>query len=534
MGPGLKSLRFNLPIVACILTLSSASPAIGADSKVAVDAAKLPGAGGGIQAHGPSFNSSVPFFIKGLANKCIDAGPPELRQLGRVVNLWDCNNSSAQQIDIDEVVPERHEVVLRAGPFCIGPQGGVRNVGVRLELQTCNPTAVEQRFAIDGDSIISLAGPPPNSLVRDRLVIEPERARTMRGTSLVLGERDFDDSEFWTFAPVIPPPENAPASALGPQFPTLPSRQKPTTGFRIVRSEAELRALLPGNPPAPAPGLVLEVVANIELSAGAIVIPAGVTIRGGRGGFQAGSEISAPSNFAIRDPLFIVQGDNVRITGLRIRGPSNSTDSGNPKVDGIRILEDSSQPLFRTFIDHNELSNFTHAAIVGEGGDPDNAFCLPPADYHLTRAKIHALRNFIHHNRRQGEGYGVEVGSGASALIQGNIFENNRHAIAATYDAGNEYYAYGNLVMPPAPLQQNLGVTWHTHDFDVHGVQAGVGFDFEDGWVPPHAGARPASTSISPAIRSSATTARTSICAARRAWVHASTTTYRAAAAAMP
>lgn len=176
MRQRLKLLRFSLPIVSYILTVLSASPAIAADGNLAAGNIQLPDTPGSIQAHGfSSFFSSAPFFIKGLANKCIDASPPEIRHLGRVVYLWDCNNSSAQWIEIDEAVPERHEMVLKAGDYCIGPQGGIRNLGARLELQTCNPTSMAQRFAIDGDSIISLADPPSNSLVRDRLVIEPER-----------------------------------------------------------------------------------------------------------------------------------------------------------------------------------------------------------------------------------------------------------------------------------------------------------------------------------------------------------------------
>ena len=110
----------------------------------------------------------------------------------------------------------------------------------------------------------------------------------------------------------------------------------------------------------------------------------------------------------------------------------------------------------------------------------------------------------------------MEVAGGAHVLIQGNTFEENRHAIASTFDARNEYYAYGNLVMPNVPRQEfpawlkvakdlalvfgfgedwwqvmfsSVPDSWYTHDFDVHGAGPGGWIDFEDGLVPPHAGA---------------------------------------------
>jgi hypothetical protein len=39
-------------------------------------------------------------------------------------------------------------------------------------------------------------------------------------------------------------------------------------------------------------------------------------------------------------------------------------------------------------------------------------------------------------------------------LIEANTFDDNRQAIAATFDGRNEHYAYGNLVMPNAPGQE--------------------------------------------------------------------------------
>ena len=169
-------------------------------------------------------------------------------------------------------------------------------------------------------------------------------------------------------------------------------------------------------------------------------------------------------------------------------------------MDGIVV--DSA---LNAIVDHNELSGFTHGSVI-VNGQTTASICRPPRDYRLTPPKVKVVRNFIHHNRSQGEGYGVVTGAGGKALIQGNTFEENRHAIASTYQVETEYYAYENLVMPAAPVQvvgwlrwlrtrwglevilASVPDSWYTHDFDVHGSAAGSTIDFEDGLVPPHAG----------------------------------------------
>ena len=80
----------------------------------------------------------APFFIRGLSNKCIDAGVAEARYAGQPVVLADCNKTPAQEIDLVEVSADRHEVILKASDYCIGPKAGALNVGVALELQLCD------------------------------------------------------------------------------------------------------------------------------------------------------------------------------------------------------------------------------------------------------------------------------------------------------------------------------------------------------------------------------------------------------------
>ncbi len=79
--------------------------------------------------------------------------------------------------------------------------------------------------------------------------------------------------------------------------------------------------------------------------------------------------------------------------------------------------------------------------------------------------------NFIHHNQHQRKhGYGVSVGNGAHALIEKNVFDWNRHAIAGDGSDRSGYLAYRNLVLENGGLTLWLLGTWaHTHMFDMHG-----------------------------------------------------------------
>src|SRR5690349_138338 len=381
----------------------------------------------------------APFFIHGLSNKCIDAGIPQARFAGQPVVVSDCNGTPAQQIDIVEISAD-HRVVLKASDYCVGPKGGALTIGVRLELQLCDATDDKQQFVIDGDSIISLATIPANIPARHRLVVSVSGGKFANGSSLVLIERTLDDAEFWSFVPTFGPltgnvGASAPITGQARPITNIPPggfRQKPTTGFVSVKTLEELlHALAPAGVPA-LPGTVIELAADIALdgvTSASLVVPERVTIRGGRHGLQPGFAIVYPSDFSLRDPIFIVQGADARITGVRIIGPSRDTKPDLPRLNGILVVQDANSmpPASRTVIDHNELSQFTNASIRIEGG-PDwfSAVCLEPRDYHLRPPNVEVVRNFIHDNRAQAEGYGVEVAGGAHALIEANTFAHNR------------------------------------------------------------------------------------------------------------
>jgi hypothetical protein len=97
-----------------------------------------------------------------------------------------------------------------------------------------------------------------------------------------------------------------------------------------------------------------------------------------------------------------------------------------------------------------------------------------PEDNPFTRAtNVLIARNFIHHNRMQDYGYGVESNWGGFPLVDGNVFVANRHAIAAGAGSPHTgYRAWHNLVLSDAPLQDGAGpFNFFTHDFDMHGTE---------------------------------------------------------------
>jgi hypothetical protein len=106
----------------------------------------------------------------------------------------------------------------------------------------------------------------------------------------------------------------------------------------------------------------------------------------------------------------------------------------------------------------------------------------------LFNTNVGAVRiqgNYFHHNRHgAGEGYGVAVTSGAYALIEQNVFDENRHAIAggSRHKKALDYSGYTareNLILGGGGKHCSeswiWAVTgwrlncWQTHQIDMHG-----------------------------------------------------------------
>jgi hypothetical protein len=393
------------------------------------------------------------FYITGLGNKCLSFAVPVVAN--EPVLLGTCHHGAGEQVGVQELgvrpliglPPRRHEVVLKAGTLCIGAEANLLVNNVPLVLQPC-VNSTSQVFSLDGDSIILSAN-------RD-LVAQVQNAIPANATPIVLNRRDLADSEFWTFS-----------ASDG-------SGRAPTSGFTTPANAMDFCNQVA----AAGYGTVIQVVPDGLFDVGKmcvppVLIPAGVTVRGGRNGVLEGPQISLTSVLPGQKSvvLFQVAGEDVRITGLRILGTSRSKDDSQALSDGILIPNQ-----INTIVDHNDISDWTKAAvdILGTGTD-DNAACNKPVPPD-RRFNARVVRNFVHHNEMHGLGYGVAIGQDGYASIVGNTFLQNRHAIAADGTQLDAYNAVNNLVLSTVPTYGFEGRDVE-HDFDMHGSGFGTQHD---------------------------------------------------------
>ena len=147
-------------------------------------------------------------------------------------------------------------------------------------------------------------------------------------------------------------------------------------------------------------------------------------------------------------------GENVRLMGFRLQGPSVDKDD-DKEAGAIHI-----HACKKTEIANMELSGWAGRAISVQDEEPKTVFA-PDGPW------IHD--NFIHHNQNIGApGYGVDLQNRAHALIERNVFDFNRHAITASGTPGTSYNARHNLVLKGGGVH---GRPWNelTQQFDVHG-----------------------------------------------------------------
>jgi hypothetical protein len=177
--------------------------------------------------------------------------------------------------------------------------------------------------------------------------------------------------------------------------------------------------------------------------------------------------------------------DNVRISGLRLEGGESSDpcDSAGVEEDADAIDVFSSQHIE---IDHNELYRWRGSTVNIH--DPAGRINKENA----ATAWVHD--NFMHDNQHptycgldpfasgHGGGYGVSVAEGGFALIERNVFDSNRHAIAGHGSPGDGYLLYRNLFLYPGVDSEKLGFTHYNHQIDMHGLETcGSGEHFNCG-----------------------------------------------------
>ncbi|MFO1031316.1 MAG: right-handed parallel beta-helix repeat-containing protein [Planctomycetota bacterium] len=187
-------------------------------------------------------------------------------------------------------------------------------------------------------------------------------------------------------------------------------------------------------------------------------VPAGVTLASDRGANGSPGALLRSDTLATQ-PLLRTLGPGVRITGLRLQGPDRERrlehwqrayrgGRGKPYYYQLPVADGVLSTHGNLEVDNCELSGWSHAAVLLQDG---------------TGHRIHHCH--VHHCQRQGLGYGVCLDV-AEARIDHNLFDWNRHSIAATGRPGTGYEAHDNV---------ELGVSL-SHCFDMHG-----GRDRKDG-----------------------------------------------------
>jgi hypothetical protein len=155
-----------------------------------------------------------------------------------------------------------------------------------------------------------------------------------------------------------------------------------------------------------------------------------------------------------------------------VTGPSKTREAFSSHIYGFTIFDGYPPPLVGhvVYIDHNEIRGWTEAAVVVQmyatlDAELMSDGLLFDCAAHVQRpaANVHVIANYIHHNQLTGEGYGVVLIQEGYAEIIGNVFDENRHAIASDGTPSAGYIARNNVV---------TGTFSGEQAFDMHGTTA--------------------------------------------------------------
>lgn len=184
-------------------------------------------------------------------------------------------------------------------------------------------------------------------------------------------------------------------------------------------------------------------------------------------------------------PLFDIRGDHVRFSGFRLEGPTRLIGQGDNKEKGIRIWPfGGPEPIRSIEISNMEILYWSGVGV--EVGDNTES-AVRGRLFNTNPGAVHIIGNYFHHNRHgAGEGYGVASVGGAYALIEQNVFDENRHAIAGGSRSRDSldysgYTARDNLILSGGGEHCSDSWVWalvgwrfncwQTHQIDMHGDQ---------------------------------------------------------------
>lgn len=162
--------------------------------------------------------------------------------------------------------------------------------------------------------------------------------------------------------------------------------------------------------------------------------------------------------------------DGVRLSGFRLFGPSFGDQTRNE--EGLRV---------EGCLDA-EVSNMEVAGWGGAGIEARNKNLTGIPDTMPNPVTVLIHDSYFHDNRHateggsiwdlylngHAEGYGVTTGQGGWSRIYNNVFDNNRHAIAAAGQAGG-YQAEHNLILKGGGYHGAWDEAF-THVIDAHGT----------------------------------------------------------------
>ena len=188
-----------------------------------------------------------------------------------------------------------------------------------------------------------------------------------------------------------------------------------------------------------------------------LTVPEGVTLASDRGRVLEDGTVSTGGMIyvATRQKECLVLSQNSVFTGITLAGADTErhmthlqrglNSAGNSYTDYYYSLILSRGLVVRgdnVTVSNCEISGFSEAGVLVE-------------EYKETKIS----HCYIHHNQRNGFGYGVSLYRECEVEIYGNLFNFDRHAIASDGSAGSSYYAHDNIHMGTAIY----------HIFDAHG-----------------------------------------------------------------
>ncbi len=203
-------------------------------------------------------------------------------------------------------------------------------------------------------------------------------------------------------------------------------------------------------------GDIIYIAQNIDVTdlPRPLVIPGGVTIASNRGwNTNLGAKIIDKKfvSFDNEQPLFITNGENIRITGLQICGPNGESLDFDYKTRGFANFIKVCHNNF-TF-DNNYIQDYDKWAIWL---------------YKYNGSKI--CYNTFRWIRLEGFGYaiwcgGTEAAAGHSVDVYGNYFEGIRHCIGSSGHTVS-WTAWNNVIMP---IQSDMNFNRHNYNAPFYG-----------------------------------------------------------------